>query len=216
LTSIRDALAFQIQKDAAAEQAVRQNQLDLLGESMAGITDALDANLAALASAQNELANTDPFKTIPGYWDRIKQGRAEGNQFWVKPRTVGDPDYPILQSEIATLQQQIAASQQELQAVMAAFEKLNAAPIEVPQFARGGRHFGGLRIVGENGPELEYTGASQIYNARQTRDMLSGAAGDPAHAEDLRRLLLEVVKNTKRTSDIARKHDVDGMPPVRV
>lgn len=86
----------------------------------------------------------------------------------------------------------------------------------IPQFARGGRHYGGLRIVGENGPELEYTGASQIYNARQTRDMLSGAAGDPAQADDLRRLLLEVVKNTKRTSDIARKHDVDGMPPVRV
>ncbi|EAP79238.1 hypothetical protein [Sulfitobacter sp. NAS-14.1] len=86
----------------------------------------------------------------------------------------------------------------------------------IPQFARGGRHFGGLRIVGENGPELEYTGASQIYNARQTRDLLAGAGGDPAHAEDLRRLLLEVVKNTKRSSDIARKHDVDGMPPVRV
>ena len=85
----------------------------------------------------------------------------------------------------------------------------------IPQFARGGRHFGGLRIVGENGPELEYTGASQIYNARQTRDLLAGAGGDPTHAEDLRRLLLEVVKNTKRTSDIARKHDVDGMPPVR-
>lgn len=85
----------------------------------------------------------------------------------------------------------------------------------IPQFARGGRHFGGLRIVGENGPELEYTGASQIYNARQTRDMLAGAGGDPAQAEDLRRLLLEVVKNTKRASDIARKHDVDGMPPVR-
>lgn len=85
----------------------------------------------------------------------------------------------------------------------------------IPQFARGGRHFGGVRIVGENGPELEFTGPSQIYSARQTRDMLSGAAGDPAHAEDLRRLLLEVVKNTKRASDIARKHDVDGMPPVR-
>lgn len=86
----------------------------------------------------------------------------------------------------------------------------------IPQFARGGRHYGGVRIVGENGPELEFTGASQIYSARQTRDMLSGAAGDPAQAEDLRRLLLEVVKNTKRASDIARKHDVDGMPPVRV
>lgn len=42
-------------------------------------------------------------------------------------------------------------------------------------FAEGGHHSGGLRIVGERGPELELTGPSRIFNAQQTRDILSGS-----------------------------------------
>ena len=42
----------------------------------------------------------------------------------------------------------------------------------VAAFAAGGMHDGGLRIVGENGPELEATGPSRIWNAGQTRAML--------------------------------------------
>lgn len=38
-------------------------------------------------------------------------------------------------------------------------------PLGIPGFAAGGRHRGGLRIVGENGPELEATGPSMIYPA---------------------------------------------------
>jgi len=92
----------------------------------------------------------------------------------------------------------------------------------IPQFARGGLHYGGARIVGENGPELELTGPSRIFNANQTKNILGSGADQSSEIRELqkefaelRRLLLEVVKNTKRTSDIARKHDVDGMPPVR-
>lgn len=44
-------------------------------------------------------------------------------------------------------------------------------------FATGGDHSGGLRIVGENGPELEATGASRIFNAQQTKDILNGSNG---------------------------------------
>lgn len=44
-------------------------------------------------------------------------------------------------------------------------------------FAAGGNHSGGLRIVGENGPELEATGPSRIFNANQTKNMLSGSGG---------------------------------------
>lgn len=46
-----------------------------------------------------------------------------------------------------------------------------------PGFASGGDHRGGLRIVGENGPELEATGPSRIFTANQTRQMLSGGGG---------------------------------------
>jgi len=44
----------------------------------------------------------------------------------------------------------------------------------VPAFAAGGIHTGGWRLVGENGPEMENTGPSQIFNASQTRGMFSG------------------------------------------
>lgn len=44
-----------------------------------------------------------------------------------------------------------------------------------PRFAGGGAHSGGLRIVGENGPELEATGPSRIFNAQQTKALLSGS-----------------------------------------
>lgn len=42
---------------------------------------------------------------------------------------------------------------------------------EIPAFASGGTHQGGVRLVGENGPELEITGPSRIYNAGQTQGM---------------------------------------------
>jgi tape measure domain-containing protein len=50
----------------------------------------------------------------------------------------------------------------------------------IPAFALGGDHAGGLRLVGENGPELEVTGPSRIFNASQTRGMLSGGSGNSA------------------------------------
>lgn len=45
----------------------------------------------------------------------------------------------------------------------------------IPAFATGGSFTGGWRIVGENGPELEATGPSRIFNADQTRAILSGS-----------------------------------------
>jgi hypothetical protein len=57
----------------------------------------------------------------------------------------------------------------------------NAA--RIPAFSRGGQHSGGVRLVGENGPELEVTGASRIYSAQQTRDLLSSYNGQSDNAE---------------------------------
>lgn len=49
---------------------------------------------------------------------------------------------------------------------------------QVPQFATGGMHSGGARIVGENGPELEITGPSRIMNASQTASILNGSTAE--------------------------------------
>lgn len=45
----------------------------------------------------------------------------------------------------------------------------------IPSFATGGNHQGGLRLVGERGPELEVTGAARIFNAADTARILGGS-----------------------------------------
>lgn len=59
----------------------------------------------------------------------------------------------------------------------------------IPAFASGGSHLGGLRLVGERGPELEVTGPSRIYSASQTAGMLGG---DGEMLQELRALRQEV------------------------
>ena len=49
-----------------------------------------------------------------------------------------------------------------------------ASSLGIPGFATGGVHGGGLRIVGEKGPELEYTGPSTILPADLTRSIMAG------------------------------------------
>lgn len=57
----------------------------------------------------------------------------------------------------------------------ARFTSAETALRNTPGFATGGTHLGGLRIVGENGPELEATGPSRIFSHRQSRAMLDNS-----------------------------------------
>ena len=65
-------------------------------------------------------------------------------------------------------------------------------PIRASAFAAGGAHSGGLRMVGENGPELEVTGPARIWSADQTARMLGGF-DQAALLAELRALRAEVV-----------------------
>ena len=58
--------------------------------------------------------------------------------------------------------------------------------VTVPAFASGGLHSGGLRLVGERGPELEVTGPSRIVSNDNLLDALSN------------RELIEEVRNLRR------------------
>ena len=93
------------------------------------------------------------------------------------------------------------------------------------QFAMGGYHTGGMRMVGERGPELEATGPSRIFSHNQTASMFR----DPDLKEAVNELRREVsglrgeqrqmqatnAKYVKRNYDINRKWDVDGLPATR-
>lgn len=82
----------------------------------------------------------------------------------------------------------------------------------VPGFATGGMHSGGWRVVGENGPELEYTGPSRIFNANQSASMVD-QSGVEQRLERLEQIMMRgfhaVEKNTGRTAEQLRRWD-DG------
>lgn len=93
------------------------------------------------------------------------------------------------------------------------------------QFAMGGYHTGGVRMVGERGPELEATGPSRIFSHNQTASMFR----DPDLREavrslkeevsglrsEQRQIQMDISKYTKRSYDIERKWDTEGLPATR-
>ncbi len=94
-----------------------------------------------------------------------------------------------------------------------------------PSFAGGGYHAGGLRLVGERGPELEFTGPSHILSASDTATLLSGGGLATAVAQlsrevselraEARTAQAAIAANTAKSARLLDKFDVDGMPEVR-
>ena len=72
---------------------------------------------------------------------------------------------------------------------------MSFSPIRTPMLASGGDFAGGFRIVGENGPELEATGASRIFNAQQTKDILGGGGST-------NNIVVNVTNDGKQTPDM--------------
>jgi len=90
--------------------------------------------------------------------------------------------------------------------------------IEVPAFASGGFHGGGLRVVGEKGWELEATGQSRIWNQGQLADALR-SGGDSDLVTEIRALRAELavtgrasLSHQAKAAQILDKWDEDGMP----
>jgi len=126
---------------------------------------------------------------------------------------------------LAYWQQQVASGAIRLDQLEQAIKNAARANGEIPAFARGGFHSGGLRLVGENGPELEVTGPSRIYNASQTAAMLSGGADTAAAITRLQQTverqgdaLRSIAKHTMQTArrvEYLERWDGDGLPPER-
>lgn len=82
-------------------------------------------------------------------------------------------------------------------------DKFFADNSNIKRFAKGGFHSGGLRIVGENGPELESTGPSRITSNNDLAKML----GNADVIEQLALLLKELQKNSEINGRVANKLD---------
>jgi tape measure domain-containing protein len=158
-----------------------------------------DTHNRAVQKYREELANTDPVLRELGQFgerafDRIGDAMTEmamnGEDAFASLRNIGQAVISELMQEfvklgaINPLKNAIFGS--ALPTLGSAFGSLFGgggvqvydAPVgPMPQFAAGGMHTGGLRLVGERGPEIEATGPSRIWSADQTRDFLSGGGG---------------------------------------
>lgn len=123
---------------------------------------------------------------------------------------------------VEAIQSGTAANLDGLRAVVAALKGE-----AIPAFATGGAHLGGLRIVGENGPELEATGPSRIWNAQQLSSMLGG--GGAASAAEIRAMRAELAQQRQENQAhalamldvmelvqrVLNRWDLQGMPEER-
>ena len=184
-----------------------------LGINVTNLGTTIDASMVGLGSFLNSLtaaidglaiakANV-PTPVINLYTDVLNRAADEsGLEFWRNTGLTGD-------------------------ALKDAFTEAAINNGEIPGFANGGMHSGGLRLVGENGPELEVTGPSRVYNNADTKNMLSGDSEELI--QELRSLREEVtnlrnqnrdigvqsVKYGKKLYDLNRQWDIVGLPATR-
>lgn len=88
-----------------------------------------------------------------------------------------------------------------------------------PKFAAGGLHMGGMRLVGESGPELEVTGPARYYSRSDTAAMLGGGS---EVAQEIRQLREEnraqsraLVGLQNRMTKLFEQWDGSGLPETR-
>jgi hypothetical protein len=144
------------------------------GSSISDIVDAI--------SNSSEAKNTPEAKIKALYQSTFgRPADAAGLKYWIKRAAAG--------TSYGTIEQGLKESNEY------------KAKTKVPGYATGGDHAGGWRIVGENGPELEATGAARIFNASQTQDMMRRVAGPSENNE----VLSAAVDRLRREVEALRK-----------
>jgi hypothetical protein len=121
--------------------------------------------------------------------------------------------------QVESANQKLADAQSEYSALVARYESTFGS---TPAFASGGPFSGGLRIVGEQGPELEYTGPSHIVNASKTEAFMSSNKELVAEIKKLNAKIdrLEAInyqsaKYQQKAAKTLEKFDYDGLPAER-
>lgn len=186
-----------------AQLAFGQSQLDALNgvdTRVLSVADAVKQMNADVVAALSGLPATGAGSATANTWEnnaslvhsayKTAFGRDAdegGLRFWTDALQNGTLTYDQLIAELVKIGRQ------------------NGESIKIPGYAAGGNFGGGLRLVGENGPELEVTGPSRIYNASQTAAMLQGSGDNAAVLAELRALRaeLESIKANTQSSAVS-------------
>jgi hypothetical protein len=191
--------AWNIELDAIADQPLiaASESLKSFTDGLKGVTDEATTSTQAQAKLMTTLnkAKKGDFKGIENLADILSD------------ITINKEDYASATDYARSYWRTIGASTE----LASLIDKKVAKPVEIPGFAEGGSHIGGLRIVGESGPELEYTGPSRIYNGNQLINI-------DALIEELKALRQEVkygnyavAKNTMKTAESLQRIEYDGI-----
>ncbi|MDQ1925155.1 hypothetical protein, partial [Massilia pseudoviolaceinigra] len=172
-----------------------QAQLDQARGQNTTLLSIADA-LRAFGIAMQTVKDTPAPLSVEGLFQKVlgRKGEKSGIDFWTK--AYGES---VDNTELADF---MKAAQPELDArkngSLSEFLRTHG----VPGYAVGGDFGGGLRVVGEHGPELEATGPARIFNADQTRSMLNGGGNADVVAElrEVRRELAELRAPMERTA----------------
>jgi tape measure domain-containing protein len=195
----------------------QMNALLGIDTSVLSIGDAINnlaSAVAAQASAQAALkaAQAVPVAKMPKSLEEIQQlaieqiykgelGRASdaaGMAFYLGHLVAGRTD-------IGTIASLVAGSEE------AAEFDATGIPRVVPAYADGGTHAGGWRMVGERGPELEYTGPSKVVSNSSSKAMLDNRAV-VAELQSIKPMLASIARSTGRTASDIDKWDNEGIP----
>lgn len=216
LLKLKDSSAYAAAQ-LKAEQEQRLADAKALGLTGADLKKVLDLNAAQTAAVKaQKLADawgsvgdtiTDEIKRIRGLAvaDSSTGYAAAAAQFATATATARAGDAGAA-STLAGLSQSMLAAYADRAtsaADLASVRGSTAASLErtqqvlhalgIPGFATGGLFGGGLRLVGEKGPELEVTGPARYYSAAQTRQLLAGGAGGDAAVAELKGLRSEFI-----------------------
>lgn len=188
--------------------AFAQESMDTLNGIERGVTLSIPEAIAALqtrigsaASAQASLGNaTNTTATsITGLYHNIlgRDPRTEGATFWQNAAITNPKPWNEFVADFIGGAVRTGGTDAE-RAI--AYARANG----IPGFAGGGNHLGGWRLVGEYGPEIEYTPPSRIFNAAQTARMRNGFGGDDSRNDlELMRAAVERLEVLGRTTKTA-------------
>lgn len=220
------------QQYAAAKSAYAANANPETARTLLELSKQRDPGIGfARDSAQVRQRFGNTVAETPGLIAAEQQRAAEAIQAERdRARTLnGDQIRSITQSIMGTGREDVIAPWQEIlrtggemggKIVPQGFYRA-AFPDLFPGFASGGIHSGGLRIVGERGPELEWTPPSRIYSNSQSMAMLDNSAvvselqAVKSRLDRLDAALVSIAVKTTDQEARQRKWDQQGMPPVR-
>ncbi|WP_138725673.1 DUF4214 domain-containing protein [Pseudomonas lactis] len=209
------------QLEFAQAQMDAFNGIDTSVKSVEAAIKALNGSLIASLAAKpatgagSAMANTaaNNATVVDTLYQQLfgRTADAGENKYWADRLGSGNLPYAEI---VANMTQYASAADKARMAALAAGK--------VPGYASGGDFGGGLRLVGENGPELEVTGPSRIFNANQTASMLNGGGGNGELIAEVRQLRTEnrqaqfqIVKLTQKIEQTMSQWNGEGMPQER-